>query len=112
MDPRDHPFDLLDGAECAACGRPIPADRIRILAQREELAFAELPCEPCGSVSLAIFAGMSTDQPGDADRAPFADAPALGADDVLDMHLFLDAWDGDLRSLVGGRGPDRASGAA
>lgn len=101
MDPRDRP-DMADGAECAACGRPVPPDATRVLAQREDLAFVELGCAACGSVSLSIRLGDS--------------GPSIGADDVLDMHQFLAGYRGDLRGLVGragerGRRPD-ATGAA
>ena len=97
MDPRERPFDEMDGVECAACGRPVPPERVRLLARREDLAFAELPCDPCGSVSLAIIVG----------DAAAADAPhraaVIGPDDVLEMHQFLAAWHGDLRTLVSRR---------
>jgi hypothetical protein len=112
MDPRDRQ-DVVDGAECAACGRPVPVDATRVLAQREDLAFVELGCAACGSVSLAIRLGASGDPGGDAPTD--GSAASIGADDVLDMHLFLAGYRGDLRGLVGrplehGR-PD-ATGAA
>jgi hypothetical protein len=110
MDPRDCP-DLVDGAECAACGRPVPADATRVLAQREDLAFVELGCAACGSVSLSIRLG-SIDADGTPDRDP---GLSIGADDVLDMHVFLAGYRGDLRGLVG-RAAERdrpdATGAA
>lgn len=101
MEPRDRPFDVVDGAECAACGMAVPADDVRILAQRDDLAFAELPCPHCGSVSLAILVGPPGDQlPSETPGSARATDP-IGPDDVLDMHLLLAGWDGDLRSLVG-----------
>jgi hypothetical protein len=113
MDPRDRP-DVADGAECAACGRPVPADATRVLAQREDLAFIELGCSACGSVSLSIrlgpISGGVTGAAGDADSGP-----SIGADDVLDMHQFLAGYRGDLRGLVGRageRGQPDATGAA
>lgn len=113
MDPRDHRYELVDGAECAACGRPVPADQVRILASREDLAFAELPCEMCGSISLAIFVAATVDPPPLGEAPPDSAAPAIGADDVLDMHLLLESWQGDLRTLVAGRrGHGRATDAA
>jgi hypothetical protein len=114
MDPRDGP-DVVDGAECAACGRPVPANATRVLAQREDLAFVELGCSACGSVSLAIRLGPlgAWGMPGgDGTGDP---GPSIEADDVLDMHLFLAGYRGDLRGLVGRpaeRGRPDATGAA
>jgi hypothetical protein len=116
MDPRDRQ-DVVDGAECAACGRPVPVDATRVLAQRDDLAFVELGCAACGSVSLAILLGAG----GASSGAPIGDpstngsAASIGADDVLDMHLFLAGYRGDLRGLVGRpmeRGRPDATGAA
>ena len=107
MEPRDRPFDLVDGGDCAACGAPVPSRDVRLLARREDLAFAELPCSACGSVSLAIFVGSD---PASAERPSAPDRPSIGPDDVLDMHLLLEAWTGDLRTLLGSRS-DGAPGA-
>jgi hypothetical protein len=114
MDPRDRP-DVVDGAECAACGRPVPAEATRVLAQREDLAFVELGCGACGSVSLSIRLGPVDDR-GTRDGAGAGDpGTSIGADDVLDMHIFLAGYRGDLRGLVGRaaeRGRPDATGAA
>jgi hypothetical protein len=114
MDSRDRP-DVVDGAECAACGLPVPAGATRVLAQREDLAFVELGCTACGSVSLSIRLGTVDDR-GALDAAGAGDpGTSIGADDVLDMHIFLAGYRGDLRGLVGGppdRGRPDATGAA
>src|SRR5918997_6321056 len=93
MEPRDRPSDTMDRAECAACGRRVPDERIRVLARREDLTFAELPCASCGSTGLAIFMGSPA--------ASAAGRPPVSGDDVLDMHRFLSAWQGDLAGLLG-----------
>jgi len=113
MDPRDRP-DVVDGAECAACGRLVPADATRVLARREDLAFVELGCAACGSVSLSIRLG-SMDVGGTREGVGAADpGTSIGADDVLDMHIFLAGYRGDLRGLVGAaeRGRPDTAGAA
>ena len=105
MEPRERPSDTMDRAECAACGRRVPGERIRVLARRDDLTFAELPCGGCGSTGLAIFMGAATT--GALTEA--ADRPTVTSDDVLDMHRFLAAWQGDVRGLLDGSG-DRSEG--
>jgi hypothetical protein len=113
MDPRDRtpPFD--DGVDCAVCGRTVPAERIRILASRDDLTFVELTCAACRSESLGmIVAGGSdgTSRYGEflpADDARFREALPIGVDDVLTVRRLLQR--GDLDSLVG---PGDTSGGA
>jgi hypothetical protein len=114
MDPSDHRDEPLDGADCAACGQSVPGRGIRRLAEREDLAFVELHCPGCGSVSLAILAAADP-----AGLAEGSDArqrrPPVDVDDVLAMHEFLAAWGGDLRELLSPPAPDapeRRTGAA
>ena len=109
MEPRDRPSDTMDRAECAACGRPVPIHRIRVLARRDDLAFAEVPCAACGSVGLAMFVG-SRPEVADAAAEPLPTRRAITFDDVLEMHRFLEAWTGDARSLVEPAGPGSSAG--
>jgi hypothetical protein len=107
MEPRDRPSDTMDRAECAACGLRVPGERIRVLARREDLTFAELPCASCGSTGLAIFVGGSAGSSGPGGDPASGNRPVVSADDVLDMHAFLAAWRGDLRGLLAGGGERR-----
>jgi hypothetical protein len=106
MDPRDGQVDEA-GGRCDACGEGVSADRVRVLARRDDVVFAELPCAACGSVGLAIFVPSAAAGPAGA----LANRPIV-PDDVLDMHVFLAGWSGDLRSLVdapvGPRPPEAA----
>jgi hypothetical protein len=116
MDRSDHPEHFLGGADCAACGSAVPGSRIHLLAERDDLVFAELGCPSCGSVSLAIVvrAAPTPDAPVAREAGASAGAP-LGPDDVLDMHQFLASYRGDVRGLLPprrDRDADRRSGAA
>jgi hypothetical protein len=95
MDPRTRP-DHLDGAGCVVCRRSVPADRIRLLAERDDLVFAELDCPACGSTGLAMIVFRD----GRPDEREIDGAPPVDASDVLAMRSFLAEYQGDLRTLV------------
>ncbi len=88
----------LDGLGCTVCEERVPAERVRLLAWRDDLRFVQVSCASCGSTALGFVADEAL-QP-EADRLA-AGAP-VSTDDVLDMHEFLDGWAGDLTSLVDG----------
>jgi hypothetical protein len=95
MDPRTRPDDL-DGAGCAVCRRSVPAGRIRLLAERDDLVFAELDCPACGSTGLAIIVFRD----GRAEASEGETAPPIDGSDVLAVRSFLADYQGDLRTLV------------
>lgn len=112
MEPLDRLRALLAATSCTVCGRPIDPARIRILAQRDDLTFVELPCRACGVVALGMVTFVDEPSPSPrrrlrygeftaADEARFADRPPISADDVLAVHELLSSWRGDLRSLLG-----------
>ncbi len=107
MESFDRLRALLAATDCTVCGRPIDAARIRILAERDDCTFVELPCRHCGVVALAMVT-IGGEAPrrryGEftaADEARFAGRPPISADDVLAAHELLAAWQGDLRGLLG-----------
>ena len=123
MDSHAHLRALLDGVGCGVCGDAVGAEAIRILADREELAFVELACPTCGSTTLAIVS-LGVDDHGDLavagglsgelspdDEARLAGGQPIGVSDVQAMHEFLADYRGDLHSLVGadGHGDQRGS---
>jgi hypothetical protein len=115
MDRPDHPEGFLGGADCAACGSSVPPSHVRLLAERDDLVFAELGCASCGSVSLAIVVKAAPTPDVPVAPEPGADRGApLAADDVLDMHEFLAEYRGDVRGLLPPRrdASDRRTGAA
>ena len=123
MDPRDQLRPLLDGVGCTVCGATVPGERIRILAQRDDLAFVELPCPSCQSTTLGMLLASSEDGAGPVlDVAPYGELNAadearrtaagpITSADVRTAREFLDRWRGDLVGLLGGR-PDEPPNAA
>jgi hypothetical protein len=121
MDPRDRLRPLLDGVGCTACGAIVPPDRIRVLAQRDDLAFVELACRACTSTTLGLL--LAPDDPAGGavlDVAPRGEqtpleearrtsAGPISARDVRAMREFLEGWHGGLREIVrdDGDGPGR-----
>jgi hypothetical protein len=110
MDPRDRTPPFENGVDCAVCGRNVPAERIRILASRDDLTFVELTCAACRSESLGMIVDGAADGDGSpaygeflpADDARFREALPIGVDDVLTVRRLLEG--GDLDGLMGPRG--------
>jgi hypothetical protein len=121
-----HRHDLLrarlSGTGCTVCGAAVDIERIRVLAERDDLAFLELPCDACGTAALGIITILPdggadldppwADAPGSTGSAMAPVRPPLGVEDVRDMARFLAGYRGDMRGLLGSgsAGPDAASG--
>ena len=97
MDPLDHLGTRLDGHCCSVCDASVPAERVKLLAWRDDLAFLELDCGTCLSTTLGF---VMVSQAESADQ--LAPAAPISSDDVLDMHELLAAWRGDLTGLLAG----------
>jgi hypothetical protein len=100
MDPLDHRLTLPDGLRCTVCDERVPAERLRLLAWRDELVFLQIDCSSCLSTSLGFVVSGTGDGPVER-----PERPPISSDDVLDMHQFLASWRGDLSGLLeSGRG--------
>jgi hypothetical protein len=96
---------------CESCGTAYAASRVRILARREGIYLAGLTCASCGTAAVAIVSfergsGRADLSPlaGAVDRRrprlrPEASVADVDVDDVVDMHRFLETFDGDFRRL-------------
>jgi hypothetical protein len=96
----------LLGAGCARCGQPYAAQGIRVLAQREEIAFVQLVCFACQTQTLALVTGASGAAPDDQDYpvesledAAQPEAPPISEVEVLQMRSFLASYEGDMLGL-------------
>jgi hypothetical protein len=116
----------LTSFTCPACRRRYRDGRVKLLAERDGLCFVDLDCSRCGSHTVAIvtvdledaeaaIADVSdvTNEMGVDVIEPLpARAALVTADDVLDMHQFLDRFEGDVRALfrAAGRPPTPGAG--
>jgi hypothetical protein len=95
MDPQDHLLALPDGLRCTVCDERVPAERVKLLAWRDDLAFLQIDCPACLSSTLGFVLAGRADEP---DGPPAS--PPISSDDVLDMHQLLESWRGDLTGLL------------
>ena len=117
MDSPDWLQMQLTSFTCPACRRTYRGSRIRLLAERDGLFFVDLDCLRCGSHTVAIVSvdvddsGPTIADASDLGLAGEAYSDHLGevlpegttlvtADDVLDMHQFLAAFEGDIEALL------------
>jgi hypothetical protein len=96
---------------CAACGQPYGEAHIRLIAQRQELFFVDLSCPHCDSQAVAIVTiqvdgqvvGLEGGEPVEG-SAPAVDGagavPAVSVDDVIDAHVLLQDFKGDIHQLM------------
>jgi DNA-directed RNA polymerase subunit RPC12/RpoP len=96
---------------CAACGQPYGEGHVRLIAQREEIFFLDLTCPHCGSQAVAI---VTIQADGEADGSADHHVEARGVvrsaedgsrsvvsvDDVIDAHVLLRDFEGDVHQLI------------
>jgi hypothetical protein len=87
---------LPDGLRCTVCDERVPAERLELLAWRDDLVFLQIDCTACLSTTLGFVVAGAADGPSEA-----PEPPPISSDDVLDMHQFLASWRGDLSALLG-----------
>jgi hypothetical protein len=95
MDPLDHLLAHPDGHRCTVCDERVPAERVKLLAWRDDLAFLQFDCGACLSTTLGFVLGGRNDETVEPPRAD-----PITSDDVLDMHQLLATWRGDLSGLL------------
>jgi hypothetical protein len=115
MDSPDWLRTQLATFTCPACSRRYRGSRMRLLAEREGLFFVDLDCSRCGSHTVAVVTVEVdesdvtievSDVVGEDEFVHLGEPLPLGAapvtaDDVLDMHEFLDRFQGSLGALLG-----------
>ena len=103
---------LVAKSKCGVCGAPYRVDNVSVLGHEDEFWFLSVFCDSCQNERLVAALIRSRhdevtveDMPAGMARSElirFAKLPAVGYDDVLSMHSFLEEFDGDFRRLFGG----------
>lgn len=90
---------------CPECSTSMADCGIAILVQQANQALVRVTCNQCNDENLLkiVLQGEVAQEvagPPLFDEPRRLDAGPIVADEVLDLHTALAAWDGDLRSLV------------
>ncbi len=97
--------ELMATVTCAVCGRRYDPGNIRILYHEQDLWFVSVVCQACNTKSLvAALIKEGSGSPvvtdlTDEEMARFMEGFPVSADDALDVHAFLEEFDGDFAGL-------------
>lgn len=96
---------LMSTIKCSVCGEHYEANNIKVLGHRDNIWFLNVSCPACHSRAL-IAATIKEAEPSEgvtelteAELTKFVEASPIGADDILDLHAFLQEFDGDFVEL-------------
>jgi C4-type Zn-finger protein len=96
---------LMSTIKCSVCGEHYEANNIKVLGHRDNIWFLNASCPSCHSralVAATIKEGQSSEavtELTEAELTKFVEASPIGADDILDLHAFLQEFDGDFVEL-------------
>lgn len=97
---------LISASRCGSCGHNYEVNNIDVLGHNKEIWFLRIHCSECNHKSLvaAVVKGKNINMHNDlspAEVEKFKKAPAISADDVLDMHNFLKTYNDSLSAIIG-----------
>jgi len=97
---------LMTTVKCTSCGHSYSETNVRILGHHHKLWFIRVYCPSCHTQYLLAAEVSSEDAKIVTDLTQteirqFKNARALTADDILDMHDFLQKFDGNFAQLFG-----------
>lgn len=95
-------------AQCPLCNHAYSFKGVKVLSKKDDLIILHLTCQHCkGSVMVAVGFGvfgitsvsiLTDATANDLDR--FGELKSISADDVLEMHKFLENFDGRLTKVI------------
>jgi hypothetical protein len=100
--------DLVGTFRCPICRRGFQHEHVRVAARHEQLWIVSVRCRTCRNqqvfwIALKDGETLEPDELSEVDHEYLADGAPICANDVLDMHEFLQQFNGDFVGLFAGR---------
>ena len=96
---------LISTIKCSVCGQHYGSKNTKVLGHRDNMWFLHVSCPACLSQAL-VAATANDDKPPQgateltaAELTKLVKASPIGADDILDLHAFLQEFNGDFVGL-------------
>lgn len=92
---------VVSRMKCVDCGGSYEEDRVSVIGHREDMWLLSVECAACARRSLTVVVVKGKEASGGiteftkADLERIAGSAPVKADDVLDMHGFLQSFNGD-----------------
>ncbi|TEU03294.1 MAG: hypothetical protein E3J24_04060 [Dehalococcoidia bacterium] len=96
---------LMTSISCSVCGERYEGENVRVLGCYTDLWFLSVYCTKCHSQSLVAAVLKDGKHPElvtdltEEEYTKFHEMAVVDADDVLDLHDFLEEFNGDFSSL-------------
>lgn len=96
---------FISTMSCSVCRHGFEHDRVRVTARQEHVWIVSVRCGRCRNQQVFWVALKGDEEEAiprdltDAEEEKFASMPPVGSDDVLDVHEFLQSFNGDFRAL-------------
>lgn len=92
---------------CAACGRPYEPQQCQVIEQREDAWVLSVRCPRCNASGYVVVV-LTLSEPSAAsggelspdELAALRGLPPITADEVIDLHYWLESYGGDMESLL------------
>jgi hypothetical protein len=92
---------IIGTRRCHVCRREFDQQHMRLAARHEQLWIVSVRCRLCRNQEVFWITPKDFDIETivATDRASAAHAEPIAGDEILDMHEFLESFDGDFKNL-------------
>ena len=96
---------LMSSIKCSSCNNHFEECNVEVLGNSKEMWFLQAICSSCHTQSLVVAiiqkcnGSKVVSDLTDTEQVKFATVNAVSADDLLNMHGFLEGFNGDFSRL-------------